>query len=57
MLLLALLGLGLGLGLGLHVSEGAEQISGVEGSSQAILLLGGTDGASNRTLEIVSGDQ
>ena len=56
MLLLVLFGLGLGLGLGLHVSERAEQISGVGGSSQAILLLGGTDGASNRTSKIVSGD-
>ena len=55
-LFLALLGLGLGLGLGLHVTQGAEKISGVGGSSQAILLLGGTDGASNRTLEIISGD-
>ena len=55
-LCLVLFGLGLGLGLGLYVSERAEQISGVGGSSQAILLLGGTDGASNRTSEIVSGD-
>ena len=55
LLLLVIVGLGLGFGLGLH--REAEQLSALSGSSQALLLLslGGTDGAFNRTLELISG--
>ena len=56
LLLLVLVVVGLGLGLGLGLKGEGEQISASSGTSPALLLLGGTDGAYNRTLfQIVSG--
>ena len=55
LLLLVLVVVGLGLGLGLGLKGESEQVSALSGTSQALLLLGGTDGTSNRTLELVSG--
>ena len=55
LLLLMLLVVGLGLGLGFGLKGESEQVSASFGTSQALLLLGGTDGTSNRTLQLVSG--